>query len=140
MKARRGIFAQGRVTAVTAGRVDMGETANVNMVRRAKQFKEALLEPGDTRQQWKGEAAACFVSAGTPVAVRYRPPVPATGPRHYLVDRFFCTTSASGATGSSGGDFLCVPNQPDVSIAVAKPAVGGMPVYIASVTRQRAAN
>jgi hypothetical protein len=34
----------------------MGDTATVNMA-----CKKALFEPGDTRQQWKGEAAASFV-------------------------------------------------------------------------------
>jgi|SRR5450631_2063795 hypothetical protein len=40
----------------------MGDTSVVNMVQRVS--KKTLLEPGDTRQQWKGEAAASFVSAG----------------------------------------------------------------------------
>ena len=61
----------------------MGETSIVNMVQRAS--KKVLLEPGDTRQQWKGEAATSFVSLGSPVAARYRPPASATGPLHYLV-------------------------------------------------------
>lgn len=47
------------VTAVTDQFPNMGETPIVNMVRRAR--KKALFEPGDTRQQWKGEAAASFV-------------------------------------------------------------------------------
>jgi hypothetical protein len=41
-------------------RVDViGDTSIVNMVQRTS--TKALLEPGDTRQQWKGEAAASFV-------------------------------------------------------------------------------
>jgi hypothetical protein len=47
------------VTAVTDPPLRMGDTATVNMVRRA--CTKALFEPGDTRQQWKGEAAASFV-------------------------------------------------------------------------------
>jgi len=50
------------VTAVTERIFRMGDTSVVNMVRRVRQ--KALLEPGDTRQQWKGEAAASFVCAG----------------------------------------------------------------------------
>jgi hypothetical protein len=47
------------VTAVTDQPLRMGETSIVNMVQRT--CKKALLEPGDTRQQWKGEAATSFV-------------------------------------------------------------------------------
>ena len=47
------------VMAVTDRREELGETLFVNMVRRA--CKKAFFEPGDTRQQWKGEAAACLV-------------------------------------------------------------------------------
>jgi hypothetical protein len=43
------------VTAVTDPQSLMGETSFVNMVQRA--CTKVLLEPGDTRQQWKGEAA-----------------------------------------------------------------------------------
>jgi hypothetical protein len=50
------------VTAVTVRQSRIGDTPFVNMVRRVR--KKALLEPGDTRQQWKGEAAASFVCAG----------------------------------------------------------------------------
>ncbi len=45
--------------AVTDQYLRMGDTSIVNMVRKA--CKKAFFEPGDTRQQWKGEAAACFV-------------------------------------------------------------------------------
>jgi len=48
--------------AVTERHVHIGDTSVVNMVQRVR--KKSLLEPGDTRQQWKGEAAASFVSAG----------------------------------------------------------------------------
>jgi hypothetical protein len=48
------------VTVVTDPLRRISDTANVNKVRRAI-FKKALFEPGDTRQQWKGEAAASFV-------------------------------------------------------------------------------
>jgi hypothetical protein len=47
------------VMTVTDHIGDIGETPFVNMVRRA--CKKVLFEPVDTRQQWKGEAAACFV-------------------------------------------------------------------------------
>ena len=47
------------VTAVTVPASIFGDTSNVNMVRRV--CKKILFEPGDTRQQWKGEAAASLV-------------------------------------------------------------------------------
>src|SRR5689334_15563972 len=47
---------QSRVMFVTDRPTNLGDTPIVNMVRRA--VRDALLEPGDTRQQWKGEAAA----------------------------------------------------------------------------------
>jgi hypothetical protein len=47
------------VTVVTASDFIFGDTSIVNMVRRAR--KKVLFEPGDTRQQWKGEAAASLV-------------------------------------------------------------------------------
>jgi hypothetical protein len=50
---------QTRVMAVTDRRFLIGDTSIVNMVRRAR--KKAFFEPGDTRQQWKGEAAASLV-------------------------------------------------------------------------------
>ena len=62
---------------------DLGDTSIVNMVRRA--CKKVFFEPGDTKQQWKGEAATTSFKQGSPVAARYRPPASATGPRFYLV-------------------------------------------------------
>jgi hypothetical protein len=50
------------VTGVTERAFQIGDTPFVNMVRGAR--KNASLEPGDTRRQWKGEAAACFVHTG----------------------------------------------------------------------------
>ena len=47
------------VTAVTDPNSKFGDTPIVNMVRRTR--SKVLFEPGDTRQQWKGEAAADFV-------------------------------------------------------------------------------
>jgi hypothetical protein len=47
------------VTTVTDRLFVIGDTSIVNMVRRAS--KKAFFEPGDTRQQWKGEAAASLV-------------------------------------------------------------------------------
>ena len=49
------IFNFTSVTAVTDRLSGMGDTSFVNMVQRAS--TKVLLEPGDTRQQWKGEAA-----------------------------------------------------------------------------------
>ena len=46
--------------AITEGTPKLRETQFVNMVRRTR--KKVLFEPGDTKQQWKGEAAASFVS------------------------------------------------------------------------------
>jgi len=47
------------VMAVTDRFQKVSDTPIVNMVRRAS--TKAFFEPGDTRQQWKGEAAASFV-------------------------------------------------------------------------------
>jgi hypothetical protein len=47
------------VTAVTDRQFNFGDTSIVNMVRKAS--KKVFFEPGDTGQQWKGEAAASFV-------------------------------------------------------------------------------
>jgi hypothetical protein len=44
---------------VTELRNHIGETHLVNMVRKTR--KKVLFEPGDTRQLWKGEAAASLV-------------------------------------------------------------------------------
>jgi hypothetical protein len=38
----------------------MGDTPVVVKVR--EEGKQTTLEPGGTKQMWKGEAAACFVS------------------------------------------------------------------------------
>jgi hypothetical protein len=48
------------VTNVTDGKIDLGETSSVNKVQRVS--KKTLLEPGDTKEPWKGEAAAYFVN------------------------------------------------------------------------------
>jgi adenylosuccinate lyase len=47
---------------VTERQCELGDTPVVNMVREAR--NKVSLEPGDTRQQWKGEAAASFVHTG----------------------------------------------------------------------------
>jgi len=47
------------VTAVTDSLSNFGETAIV--IIGSEGASETLFEPGDTRQQWKGEAAARFV-------------------------------------------------------------------------------
>lgn len=93
---------QGVVTTVTAGECRMGETRHVIQVRSAS--TKVLLEPNDTRQQWKGESAARFVYEGLPVAARYRPPAAATGSPFLLLR----TTSAYGEKCSFGGDSLSV--------------------------------
>src|ERR1039457_5449040 len=56
------ILIQTPVMAVTERTPRLRETRFVNMVRRVS--KKTLLEPGDTRQQWKGEAAASLVCTG----------------------------------------------------------------------------
>jgi hypothetical protein len=53
---------QPSVMAVTECTYCIGDTSVVNMVRKI--CKIIFFEPGDTRQQWKGEAAASFVCAG----------------------------------------------------------------------------
>jgi hypothetical protein len=57
MIPRRGFKQNKRtcVTAVTDRYSGIGDTSIVNKVQRAS--TKVLLEPGDTRQQWKGEAA-----------------------------------------------------------------------------------
>jgi hypothetical protein len=52
--------AQNGVTAVTDCQPIIGDTPTVDMVRKDA-VQKTFLEPGDTRRQWKGEAAACFV-------------------------------------------------------------------------------
>ena len=47
------------VTTITDYQASKRDTLTVNMVRRV--CKKTLFEPGDTGQQWKGEAAASFV-------------------------------------------------------------------------------
>jgi hypothetical protein len=54
-KNRVRIFKFTSVMAVTDPNFDLRETSFVNKVQGAS--TKALLEPGDTRQQWKGEAA-----------------------------------------------------------------------------------
>lgn len=52
----------GRVMTITERQLILGDTSVVNMVQRAS--KKVHLEPGDTKWQWKGEAAAAFVCIG----------------------------------------------------------------------------
>ena len=90
------------VTAVTDRSADMGETSVVNMVQRVS--KKTLLEPGDTMQQWKGEAAASLVCIG--ITSSRALPTSSAGywyPPHYLV---IISTSASEEKRSFGGDFF----------------------------------
>jgi len=64
--------------------------------------KKALFEPGDTKRQWKGEAAACFVHTG--IASSRTLPTSSVGYWSPLLS--LCNASASEATCSFGGDFL----------------------------------
>ena len=64
--------------------------------------KKALSEPGDTRRQWKGEAAACFVHTG--IASSRTLPTSSVGYWSPLLS--LCNASASEATCSFGGDFF----------------------------------
>jgi len=92
-----------RVTAVTEYLFRIGETPFVDMVREAA--VKTSLEPGDTRQPWKGEAAANLVCVG--IASSRVLPTSSAGywpPTCYLVIH----TRASGAKTSSGGVFLFV--------------------------------
>jgi hypothetical protein len=89
-----------RVTAVTELTFDLGDTPFVNMVRRAS--KKVLLEPGDTRQLWKGEAAASFVCIGI-TSSRVLP----TSSAGYWSPSLSCANaSASEEKISFGGDFF----------------------------------
>jgi hypothetical protein len=47
------------VTAITDREFNFGDTSIVNMVRKAG--TKVFFEPGDARQQWKGEASAGLV-------------------------------------------------------------------------------
>jgi hypothetical protein len=51
--------AQSHVTAITDREFNFGDTSIVNMVR--KTGTKVFFEPGDARQQWKGEASAGLV-------------------------------------------------------------------------------
>ncbi len=96
------------VTAVTVWYFLMGETSIVNMVQRVS--KKTLLEPGDTRQQWKGEAAASFVCIGI-TSSRALP----TSSAGYWSPLFTCSnTGASEVTYSFGGVFLPKICQPHI--------------------------
>jgi hypothetical protein len=57
----RNLSTRSPVTAVTDSPRNIGDTAIVIIGSESKQVRKALFEPGDTRQQWKGEAAASFV-------------------------------------------------------------------------------
>src|ERR1035437_1863330 len=85
--------------AVTERPSRMRETSVVNMVRRAG--KKALLEPGDTKWPWKGEAAPTFVCAGI-TSSRALP----TSSAGYWSPSILYNASASEAKSSFGGDFF----------------------------------
>jgi hypothetical protein len=91
------------VTAVTASPSKFGETDIVIIGSVAR--KKAIFEPDDNEAaEERGSRCQLRFIQGLPVAAYYRPPVAATGPRHYLV--FYRTTSASEAKVSFGGDFF----------------------------------
>ena len=90
------------MTAVTVRPFQMGDTPVVNMVRKAR--KKALLEPGDTKRLWKGEAAASFVSTGI-TSSRALP----TSSAGYWSPSLPCEkASASEEKRSFGGVFFCL--------------------------------
>jgi hypothetical protein len=66
------------VTAVTGGYVP-GDRNSASRPWFEDFRKEIFLSRGDTRRQWKGEAAASFVYKGMSAVGRYRPPAPAAG-------------------------------------------------------------
>jgi hypothetical protein len=98
------------VTAVTDRPSRMRETPFVNMVRRV--CKKTLLEPGDTRQQWKGEAAASFVCTG----ITSSRALPTSSAGYWSPSYLVIATSASREKRSFGGEFLC-RNQSSHSIS-----------------------
>ena len=69
--------------------------------------KKAFFESGDTRQQWKGEAAASFVCTG----IASSRVLPTSSAGYWLPINLgtasLCIASASEAKFSFGGDFLC---------------------------------
>ena len=75
------------------------------MVRRVR--KKAFFEPGDTGQQWNGEAAASFVCIG----IASSRALPTSNAGYWfpinLGTASLCIASASEAKISFGGDFLC---------------------------------
>jgi hypothetical protein len=91
------------VTVVTDRNFHMGETSIVNMVQRAS--KKVLLEPGDTRQQWKGEAATSFVCAGI-TSSRMLPTSSVDYWSPFIILFCYFITGASEETLSFGGVFL----------------------------------
>jgi hypothetical protein len=78
----------------------MGETSFVNMVRKAG--TNAILEPGDTERQWKGEAAASFVYAG----IASSRALPTSNAGYWSPSSLVHTASASEAKRSLGDVFL----------------------------------
>ena len=90
------------MTAVTDQVFRMGDTSVVNMVQRVS--KKTLLEPGDTRQQWKGEAAASFVSAG--ITSSRMLPTSSVGYWSPSLSCSYISTRASEEKLSFGGIFL----------------------------------
>ncbi len=70
------------------------------MVQRVS--KKALLEPGDTRQQWKGEAATGFVQTG----ITSGRALPTSSVGYWSPILYLFSYKASEETLSFGGIFL----------------------------------
>ena len=88
------------MTTVTDRIPDLGDTSIVNMVQRAS--TKALLEPGDTRQQWKGEAATSFVQTG----ITSSRALPTSSVGYWTPLLYLFSYKASEETLSFGGIFL----------------------------------
>ena len=91
---------QTSVTAVTDRPPVMRDTSIVNMVQRVS--KKTLLEPGDTRQQWKGEAATSFVLTG----ITSSRALPTSSVGYWSPILYLFSYKASEETLSFGGIFL----------------------------------
>ena len=85
---------------VTERQSQLGDTPVVNMVRVAS--NKVSLEPGDTRQQWKGEAAASFVHIG----ITSSRALPTSSVGYWSPILYLFSYKASEETLSFGGIFL----------------------------------
>jgi hypothetical protein len=100
-KCGTALIAQTPVTVVTDRSSRIGDTPIVAKAWGAS--RKVPFEPDDTKQPWKGEAAACFVCAG----ITSSRALPTSSVGYWSPLEFsLYFASASGATISSGGDFL----------------------------------